>query len=134
MAGPTAETPPAFIAMCHFQFLSVEDFLAAFQPHAEVLQGDMPNYTDITRSKLPIMNFKELVRIYGQDCESIIETIDSPKMFSFVQINKAVLFVLATWSARSIQAFQALTTALKARDRNIQILVVNIDDLKESVP
>jgi len=73
-----------------------------------------------------------LVRIYGQDCESIIETIDSPKMFSFVQINKALLFVLATWSARSIQAFQALTTALKARDRNIQILVVNIDDLKES--
>jgi len=57
LAGPTPETPPAFIAMCHFQFLSVEDFLAAFQPHAEVLQGDMPNYTDIT----PVIQFNEVL-------------------------------------------------------------------------
>jgi hypothetical protein len=25
----------------------VEDFLAAFGPHAATLQGDMPNYTDV---------------------------------------------------------------------------------------
>jgi uncharacterized protein (TIGR02118 family) len=33
--------------MCHFSFDSMESFMAAFEPHAKVLQGDMPNYTDI---------------------------------------------------------------------------------------
>ena len=37
LSGTTPDSPPAFIAMCHFLFLSVEDFLVAFQPHAEVL-------------------------------------------------------------------------------------------------
>ncbi len=43
--------------MCHFPFTSPEDFLAAFLPHAEVLQGDMPNYTDI----VPVIQFNELL-------------------------------------------------------------------------
>ncbi|MBI1881062.1 MAG: EthD family reductase [Chloroflexi bacterium] len=38
---------PTYVALCHFLFDSVEDFLAAFNPHAGFLQGDMPNYTDI---------------------------------------------------------------------------------------
>jgi hypothetical protein len=33
--------------MCHYLFDSAEDFLAAFQHHADVLQGDTPNYTDL---------------------------------------------------------------------------------------
>jgi hypothetical protein len=33
--------------MCHYLFDSAEDFLAAFQQHADVLQGDIANYTDI---------------------------------------------------------------------------------------
>ncbi len=33
--------------MCHYLFDSAEDFLAVFQQHATLLQGDMPNYTDI---------------------------------------------------------------------------------------
>jgi hypothetical protein len=39
--------------MCHYVFDSAEDFLAAFQQHAELLQGDIPNYTDIQ----PIFQF-----------------------------------------------------------------------------
>jgi len=37
----------AFVAMCHYYFASLEDFLAAFLPHAEELQGDVVHYTDI---------------------------------------------------------------------------------------
>ncbi len=48
LAGGTPGSDPPFVAMCHYLFDSVEDFLAAFTPHAELLQGDMPNYTDIT--------------------------------------------------------------------------------------
>jgi uncharacterized protein (TIGR02118 family) len=43
--APGMEAP--YIAMCHFLFDSVESFLAAFNPNSSVLQGDMPNYTDI---------------------------------------------------------------------------------------
>lgn len=38
---------PAYVAMCHFLFDSVEAFTAAFNPHAARLQADMANYTDI---------------------------------------------------------------------------------------
>jgi uncharacterized protein (TIGR02118 family) len=47
LAGATPGSDPTYIALCHFLFDSVEDFLAAFMPHAEFLQGDMPNYTNI---------------------------------------------------------------------------------------
>ena len=47
MSGTTPGSAPAYVAMCHFMFDSVEDFLAAFTPHAAVLQGDIPNYTDV---------------------------------------------------------------------------------------
>src|SRR4051794_10849723 len=47
LVGAVPGTPPAYIAMCHFLFDSLEGFMAAFGPHATALQGDMPNYTDI---------------------------------------------------------------------------------------
>src|SRR5689334_14543772 len=47
LGGAEPGTDPAYIAMCHFLFESLEDFLAAFVPHAGTLQGDMANYTDI---------------------------------------------------------------------------------------
>ena len=47
LAGGTPGSAPTYIALCHFLFDSLEDFLAAFMPHAEFLQGDMPNYTNI---------------------------------------------------------------------------------------
>lgn len=57
IGGAEPGTDAAFIAMCHFLFDSVEDFLAAFMPHAAELQGDMPNYTDIQ----PVIQFNEVL-------------------------------------------------------------------------
>jgi uncharacterized protein (TIGR02118 family) len=46
MAGGVPNSEPAYVAICQFLFDSLEDFLAAFNPHAAFLQGDMLNYTD----------------------------------------------------------------------------------------
>jgi uncharacterized protein (TIGR02118 family) len=45
-----------YIAMCHYYFDSLEDFMAAFVPHAEELQGDIINYTNIE----PIIQINEV--------------------------------------------------------------------------
>ena len=37
----------SFAAMCHYYFDTIEDFLNAFIPNAEELQGDIKNYTNI---------------------------------------------------------------------------------------
>jgi len=37
----------SYVAMCHYYFDSLEDFMAAFSPHAEELQRDIENYTNI---------------------------------------------------------------------------------------
>jgi uncharacterized protein (TIGR02118 family) len=47
VAGATPGSAPAYIAMCHFTFVTADAFLEAFLPHALELQGDMPNYTDV---------------------------------------------------------------------------------------
>ena len=47
ISGAPEGTPPPFVAICHFLYESVDSFLHAFMPHAEVLMGDMMNYTDI---------------------------------------------------------------------------------------
>jgi uncharacterized protein (TIGR02118 family) len=47
IAGPTPGSRPAFIAMGHIYFESVEAFQTAFNPHAEAIMADIPNYTDI---------------------------------------------------------------------------------------
>jgi uncharacterized protein (TIGR02118 family) len=47
VSGAVPGSAPAYVAMCHFLFDSVGDFLTAFTPHASVLQGDMANYTDV---------------------------------------------------------------------------------------
>jgi uncharacterized protein (TIGR02118 family) len=47
LSGIVPDSEPTYIAMGHFLFDSVEDFLSAFTPHATILQGDMPNYTDV---------------------------------------------------------------------------------------
>lgn len=46
-SGVYPGTEPAFIATCHYEFDSYDSFVAAFTPHAEELQGDIPNYTDV---------------------------------------------------------------------------------------
>jgi uncharacterized protein (TIGR02118 family) len=48
---------PIYIATCHFQFDSVEDFMTAFIPNRARLEGDMPNYTDID----PVIQFNEVL-------------------------------------------------------------------------
>src|SRR5512147_2144111 len=53
-AGPGSAA--TYIAMCHFLFDSVESFMAAFVLHAKELQGDIPNYTDIS----PVIQVSEV--------------------------------------------------------------------------
>jgi uncharacterized protein (TIGR02118 family) len=45
-----------FVAMCHYYFDSMENFANAFIPHAEELQGDIKNYTNIE----PIIQINEI--------------------------------------------------------------------------
>jgi len=55
--GAVPGTDAAYVAMCHFLFDSADEFLEAFMPHAQTLQGDMPNYTDIE----PIIQINEVL-------------------------------------------------------------------------
>lgn len=47
LAGAEPGAPAAFVAMGHMLFDSIEDFLAAFGPHAATFMADIPNYTNI---------------------------------------------------------------------------------------
>jgi uncharacterized protein (TIGR02118 family) len=47
ITGATPGSRPAFIAMGHIYFDSVEAFQTAFGPHTEAIMADIPNYTDI---------------------------------------------------------------------------------------
>jgi len=47
VGGAAPGSEPAFSAMCHFSFESIEAFIEAFTPHASELQGDIPRYTDV---------------------------------------------------------------------------------------
>ena len=57
LGGAMPGTDAAYIVMCHYLFNSAEDFMAAFTPHAAVLQGDMTNYTNIE----PIIQVSEVL-------------------------------------------------------------------------
>jgi len=37
----------SYVAMCHYYFDTLEEFMAAFLPHTEKLQSDISNYTNI---------------------------------------------------------------------------------------
>lgn len=37
----------SYFAMCHYYFDTLEAFMKAFEPHAEELQSDIKNYTNI---------------------------------------------------------------------------------------
>ena len=47
VGGATPGSAPAFSAMGHLYFESVEAFRAAFGPHAGAIMGDIPNYTNV---------------------------------------------------------------------------------------
>jgi uncharacterized protein (TIGR02118 family) len=57
ISGAEPNSPPAYVAMCHFLFESVEAFMAAFLPHAPELQDDIPNYTNIS----PLIQINEVL-------------------------------------------------------------------------
>lgn len=54
-AIPGGDLP--YLAMCHFIFDTINDFVEAFTPHADELQGDMIHYTDIE----PIIQFNKIL-------------------------------------------------------------------------
>ena len=53
VAAPLSGFPPQYVAMCQYTFTTAEDFVAAFMPHAEVLQRDIAKYTTIA----PVVQF-----------------------------------------------------------------------------
>ncbi|HTX75859.1 MAG TPA: EthD family reductase [Terracidiphilus sp.] len=53
--GMPGQAPP-FTAICAFTCESVEAFTSAFLPNADVLQSDIPNYTDIA----PVIQISEI--------------------------------------------------------------------------
>jgi len=57
--GISTDTPKvesSYVAMCHYYFDSLEDFLQAFEPHANALQSDIKNYTNIQ----PVIQINEV--------------------------------------------------------------------------
>ena len=47
----------AYVAMCHFLLKPLESFMAALMQHAEELQGDLANYTDVE----PVIQVSEVL-------------------------------------------------------------------------
>jgi uncharacterized protein (TIGR02118 family) len=47
LSGIEPGSPPAYVAMAHLSFDSVEAFQSAFGPHAQAIMADVPNYTDV---------------------------------------------------------------------------------------
>ena len=47
LGGITPGLPPTYSAMGHLYFDSVEAFQTAFDPHADELMGDIPNFTNV---------------------------------------------------------------------------------------
>jgi uncharacterized protein (TIGR02118 family) len=56
MIGGTRGELPPFTAICHFTCESAEAFTSAFLPNADLLQGDIPNFTDIA----PVIQVSEI--------------------------------------------------------------------------
>jgi uncharacterized protein (TIGR02118 family) len=56
MLGGTPDQLPPFTAICAFTCETVEAFTAAFLPNADVIQSDIPKYTDIN----PVIQVSEI--------------------------------------------------------------------------
>ena len=56
VVGGLPDQLPPFTAICAFTCESIEAFTSAFLPNADVLQGDIPNYTDIA----PVIQVSEI--------------------------------------------------------------------------
>ena len=47
LSGPEPGSAPAYLAMGHMYFDTVEDFQNSFGPNAEKIMSDIPNYTNV---------------------------------------------------------------------------------------
>jgi uncharacterized protein (TIGR02118 family) len=47
VGGVAPGLDPEYVAVCHFLFESLDDFMAAVTPNLAALQADMKNYTDL---------------------------------------------------------------------------------------
>ena len=47
LAGGAPGSKPAYAAMGHLHFETVEAFQVAFGPHAKAIMADIPNYTNV---------------------------------------------------------------------------------------
>ncbi len=56
ISGGHAGSPPVYVAICHYEYDTLEAFMAAFAPHAEVLQGDIVNYSSVQ----PLIQINEI--------------------------------------------------------------------------
>jgi uncharacterized protein (TIGR02118 family) len=54
--GETPKQLPPFMAICSFTCETAQTFTDAFLPHADVLQNDIPKYTNIT----PVIQVSEI--------------------------------------------------------------------------
>jgi uncharacterized protein (TIGR02118 family) len=57
LSGGLPQSPPPYVAIGHLLFDSLAAFIEAFSPHAEVLEGDIPNYTNIK----PVIQISEVI-------------------------------------------------------------------------
>ncbi len=46
LSGAQADSSPAYIAMGHLLFDSLQEYQTSFGPHAPAIVGDIPNYTN----------------------------------------------------------------------------------------
>ena len=56
VAGPDASVP--FLAIGHLYFNKLSEYQNSFRPHAEIIRGDIPNYTNIK----PIVQISEVLQ------------------------------------------------------------------------
>jgi len=57
LAGGAPGAPPTYIAMSHIFCDSVEAFQDSFEPHADEIMQDIPNFTDIA----PVIQISEVL-------------------------------------------------------------------------
>ena len=57
IGGAEPGSPPPYLVLGHLLFESVEAFQTSFAPHAQVIMGDIPNYTNTQ----PTMQISEVI-------------------------------------------------------------------------
>ena len=57
LADRNGNSPGAYVAMCHLLCDSLEGYKSAFAPHAQEIDGDIRNFTDVT----PTIQISEVV-------------------------------------------------------------------------